>query len=305
MRSCRGRGAVHADGEGSGDAEDADDGFLPAGEVQLLLHKAEDDGEHHEHDGHHTGSAVGLGGVGELRHAIGHGVGVERARDHVGKGRNDDQAEQPAEQQKQLPAQLADVFFNEHTHGLAFVLDGGIQCAKVRHSTEEHAADQHPQQHRQPAERGGLNGAGDRACSRDGGKLMAEDRPAVGGDVILAVVVLNGGGLRFGVDAPFLSQPAAIERIGGDKSDRRDQHDYKCVHVISLSFLKALPFANAGSKKEALVLAAGLPDGSPDAKTKADPGTNARLEFQLPRYHFACRKTGLSTAARKSESVPR
>jgi len=75
--------------------------------------------------------------------------------------------------------------------------------------------------------------------------------------------------------------------------------------VISLSFLKALPFANAGSKKEALVLAAGLPDGSPDAKTKADPGTNARLEFQLPRYHFACRKTGLSTAAQKSESVPR
>ena len=134
---------------------------------------------------------------------------------------------------------------------------------------------------------------------------MAEDRPAVGGDVILAIVVLNGGCLRFGVDAPFLSQPAAIERIGGDKSDRRDQHDYKCVHVISLSFLKALPFANAGSKKEALVLAAGLPDGSPDAKTKADPGTNARLEFQLPRYHFACRKTGLSTAARKSESVPR
>ena len=299
------QGAVHAHGKGSGDAQNTDDGFLPAGEVQLLLHKTEDDGEHHEHDGHHTGSAVGLGGVGELRHAIGHGVGVERASNHIGKGRNDDQAEQPAEQQKQLPAQLADVFFNEHTHGLAFVLDGGIQCAKVCHSAEEHAADQHPQQHRQPAERGGLNGAGDRACARDGGKLMAEDRPAVGGDVILAVVVLNGGCLRFGVDAPFLSQPAAIERIGGDKSDRRDQHDYKCVHVISLSFLKALPFANAGSKKEALVLAAGLPDGSPDAKTKADPGTNARLEFQLPRYHFACRKTGLSTAARKSESVPR
>ena len=53
-----------------------------------------------------------------------------------------------------------------------------------------------------------------------------------------------------------------------------------------------------GAKKEALVLATGLPDGSPDAKTKADPGTNARLEFQLPRYHFACRKTGRSTAAR-------
>ena len=299
------QGAVHAHGKGGSDAQNTDDGFLPAGEIQLLLHKAEDDGEHHEHDGHHAGRAVGLSGVGELGHAVGHGVGVERAGNHIGKRRNDNQAEQPAEQQKQLAAQLADVFFNKHTHGLAFVLDGGVQRAKVRHSTEEGAADQHPQQHRQPAEGGSLNGTGDRACARDRGKLMAEDRPAVGGNVILAVVIFDGGCLRFGVDAPFLSQPAAIERIGGDKSDRRDQHDYKCVHVISLSFLKTLPFANAGSKKEALVLAAGLPDGSPDAKTKADPGTNARREFQLPRYHFACRKTGLSTAARKSESVPR
>ena len=243
------QGAVHAHGKGGSDAQNTDDSFLPAGEIQLLLHKAEDDGEHHEHNGHHAGRAVGLSGVGELGHAVGYGVGVERAGNHIGKRRNDDQAEQPAEQQKQLAAKLADVFFNKHTHGLAFVLDGGVQRAKVRHSTEEGAADQHPQQHRQPAEGGSLNGTGDRACARDGGKLMAEDRPAVGGNVILAVVIFDGGRLRFGVDAPFLGQPAAIERIGGDKSDRRDQHDYKCVHVISLSFLKALPFANAGSKK--------------------------------------------------------
>ena len=167
--------AVHADGKGGGDAENAEHGFLPAGEVQLLLHKTEDDGEHHEHDGHHTGSTVGLRGIGKLGHAVDHGVGVEGACDHVGERRDDDQTEQPAEQQKQLAAELADVLLNEHAHGLSVVFDGGIQRAEVHHSAEEDAAEQHPQRHRQPAERGGLDRAGNRACACDGGKLMAED----------------------------------------------------------------------------------------------------------------------------------
>ena len=149
-------------------------------------------------------------------------------------------AEQPAEQQEQLAAELADVLFDQHAHGLAVVLDGSIQRAEVGHSAEEDAAEQHPQQHRQPAERGGLDRAGDRACARDGGKLMAEDGPAVGGDKVLAVVILDGGRLRLGVDAPGLGEPAAIECVGGDEDDRRDQHDDECVHVISLSFLKKL-----------------------------------------------------------------
>ena len=37
--------------------------FFPAGEVELLLQQAEDDSEHHEHDGDHAGSAVGVGGI--------------------------------------------------------------------------------------------------------------------------------------------------------------------------------------------------------------------------------------------------
>ena len=246
------QGAVHAHGKGGGDAQNTDDGFLPAGEIQLLLHKAEDDGEHHEHDGHHTGCAVGLRGVSKLRHAVDHGVGVERAGDHVGERRDDDQAEQPAEQQKQLAAELADVLFDQHAHGLAVIFDGSVQRAEVRHSAEEDAAEQHPQQHRQPAERGGLDRAGDRARARDGGKLMAEDGPAVGGDKVLAVVILDGGRLRLGVDAPGFGEPAAIECVGSDEDDRRDQHDDECVHVISLSFLKKLCSSSMpGAKRKA------------------------------------------------------
>ena len=290
--------AVHADGERGNDAEDAEHGFLPAREVQLLLHKAEDDGEHHEHDGHHTGCAVGLRGVSELRHAIDHGVGVERAGDHVGERRDDDQAEQPAEQQKQLAAELADVLFDQHAHGLAVVFDGGVQRAEVRHSAEEDAAEQHPQQHRQPAERGGLNRAGDRARARDGGKLMAEDGPAVGGDKVLAVVILDGGRLRLGVDAPGFGEPAPIECVGSDEDDRRDQHDDECVHVISLSFLKNCVLRQCREQKEKPRLCRGFSTTKTHRKDEGQYRGDIRRRSQLPRYHFACRKTGRSTAAR-------
>ena len=89
---------------------------------------------------------------------------------------------------------------------------------------------------------------------------MAEDGPAVGGDKVLAVVTLDGGGLRLGGDAPGFGEPAPLECVGGDKSDRRDQHDDECVHVISLSFLKnAVFFVNAGSKKKSPASAADFP----------------------------------------------
>ena len=222
--------AVHADGERGNDAEDAEHGFLPAREVQLLLHKAEDDGEHHEHDGHHTGCAVGLRGVSKLRHAVDHGVGVERAGDHVGERRDDNQAEQPAEQQKQLAAELADVLFDQHAHGLAVVLNGSIQSAEVGNSAKENAADEHPQQNRQPAEGCSLDCTGNRACTGNGRKLMAENGPAVGGNVILTIVILNSGGLCVRVNAPGFCHPAPIKRISTDKNHSSDQHDDECVH---------------------------------------------------------------------------
>ena len=81
---------------------------------------------------------------------------------------------------------------------------------------------------------------------------MAEDGPAVGGDKVLAVVILDGGRLRLGVDAPGFGEPAPIECVGSDEDDRRDQHDDECVHVISLSFLKKLCSSSMpGAKRKA------------------------------------------------------
>ena len=130
----------------------------------------------------------------------------------------------------ELAAQLADVLFDQHAHGLAVVLNGSIQSAEVGNSAKENAADEHPQQNRQPAEGCSLDCTGNRACTGNGRKLMAENGPAVGGNVILTVVILNSGGLCVRVNAPGFCHPAPIKRISTDKNHSSDQHDDECVH---------------------------------------------------------------------------
>ena len=89
---------------------------------------------------------------------VGGDVGVEGACDHVCEGSDDDAAEQPAEQQEQLAAGLADILLDQHAHALAVILDGSVQSAEVGDGTEEDAAQQDPQQNGQPAESGSLDG---------------------------------------------------------------------------------------------------------------------------------------------------
>ena len=228
------QGQVCADDKGQHDEHDADNAFLPAGEAELFLQQAKDNGEHHEHDGHHAGSAVGLG---SFNHCAVCAEGIEGAGNHVRKSGNHDAAEQPAEQQEQLAAGLADVLFNQHTHALAVVLNGSIQSAKVGNSAEEDAAQQHPQQHRQPAEGCGLNGTGDRACTSDGAELVGKHRPAIGGHIVPAILVDDSRSLGCGVDAPFVSQPAAVKHISAKQAHRCNQYDDQRIHsFLPLSF---------------------------------------------------------------------
>ena len=228
-------GQVRADDEGKHDENDADDALFPAGEVELLLDEAEDDSEDHEHDGDHTGSAVGLS---SLRQSTVGAEGVEGTGDHVSKRCNDDAAEQPAEQQEQLAAGLADVLLDQHAHALAVVLDGSVQSAEVGDSAEEDAAQQHPQQDRQPAESSSLDSTGDRACTGNGAELVCKHGPAVGGDIVTAILVDDCGGLGSGVDAPLVGQPAAIQRISAEQTHGCDQNDDQRIHFfIPLSFL--------------------------------------------------------------------
>ena len=231
-------GQVRTDDEGQHDENDADDALFPAGEVELLLDEAEDDSEDHEHDGDHTGSAVGLS---SLHQSTVGAEGVEGTGHHVSKRCNDDAAEQPAEQQEQLAAGLADVLLDQHTHALAVVLDGSVQSAEVGDSAEEDAAQQHPQQHRQPAESSGLDRTGNRACTGNGAELVCKHGPAVGGNVVPAVLMDNCRGLGRGVDAPLVCQPAAVKHISAKQTHGCDQYDDQRIHCFYL-----FPFLASG-----------------------------------------------------------
>ena len=141
-------------------------------------------------------------------------------------------------------------FFNQQAHGFALVLHRGVQGAEVGHGAEEDAAQQHPQQHGQPAEGSGLNGAGHRAGTGNGTELMAEHRPAVGGYIVLAVLMGVGRGFRGGVDAPLVGKPPAIQRVAAQQAlYRRDQNDNERVHTI-LSSLRGVSPAGSNQQNE-------------------------------------------------------
>ena len=217
----------HAQGQSGHGAYQANRAFLPAGEGKLFLQQAEDHGKHNEQQADGTGRTIHLSGFGQ--HA-GLCVGIEGTGHHVRKGRDDQQGEQPAEQKEQLAAQLADVFLDQQAHGTALVLHTGIQCAEVGDCTEEDAAQQNPKQHRQPAEGCCLDGTGNRAGARNGGKLVAEHGPAVGGNIVFAVFMAYSRCLGLRVNTPGLGQPASVKSIGAHQAHRRNQHDDKRIH---------------------------------------------------------------------------
>ena len=104
------------------------------------------------------------------------------------------------------------------------------QRTEVGDSAEEDAADQDPQQDRQPAERGSLDGTGDRACTCDGGELVGEHRPAVGGNVVFAILQPHSRSFGVGVDTPGLGEPTAISGVRTYQDNRGNQNDYKRIH---------------------------------------------------------------------------
>ena len=87
-----------------------------------------------------------------------------------------------------------------------------------------------------------LDGTGDRACTGDGAELVCKHGPAVGGDIVTAILVDDCGGLGGGVDAPFVGQPAAIQRISAEQTHGCDQNDDQRIHFFYL-----FPFFHTGN----------------------------------------------------------
>ena len=196
---------VHADREHRDDEHDGNDELQDAGRLDL----ADEDAEAHGDDDVEHGNRSGLCAR-RVERAVG-AEAVERLRDDIGKGCDDEQREEPAEQQEQAASRAADILLNQQAHRLAFILDRCVERREILDCAEERAADQDPEEGRQPAEHRCDDWAGHRACARDGRELMCKDREARGRGVILAIVLADSRRRSLRVDAPSLREPAPIK----------------------------------------------------------------------------------------------
>ena len=142
---------LHTDGEHEDHEHHAGDELGSAGEVELLLSPTKGHGDEGEQDGDGASAASGIGlgevdGTGGSARSVNDRGEHERLADHVGKSGDDDDAEQPAEQQEQATAGLADVLLDELSQGLAVVLHRSVQGAKVVNSAKEDAPEESPSQ---------------------------------------------------------------------------------------------------------------------------------------------------------------
>lgn len=109
---------LHTDGKHENHEDHAGDELGSTGEVELLLGPTKGDSDEGEQDGDGTSAAGGIGlgevdGTGSSTRSVNGRGEHERLADHVGEGGDDDDAEQPAEQQEQATAGLADVLLDE------------------------------------------------------------------------------------------------------------------------------------------------------------------------------------------------
>ena len=246
---------LHTYGEHENHEHHAGDELGSAGEVELLLGPTKDDGNEGEQDGDGAGAAssVGLSLVDSAGGGIEDGSG-KRTADHVGESGDDDDAEQPAEQQEQTTAGLADVLLDELSERLAVVLHRSVQGAEVVDGAEEDTADEDPEHDGQPAEGHGDNRTRNRASTADRAELVREC--GEGGNRREALAVLHALGRREGlfVNAPLVGQPSAIAQIAAGEHRRGHNHEQNSVHYISSSKKNFLDIKNEGRRLRSTAL---------------------------------------------------
>ena len=135
---------IHADCKSCNGACKAEYHFFPAFPLQFFLEQSEDNSKSDKQKGDASGSAVYSCLGRKLCDAVNRFVSIKCSGNHIGKGGDNDQCKEPAEEKKQFFSCFADVFLNEKSHGFSFVFDTRIQRTEIGNSTKEDTADQDP-----------------------------------------------------------------------------------------------------------------------------------------------------------------
>ena len=210
------------------DADNTDDRGHADRRISAVHEEAEEDGQNDEQQ--RDDGRRGVGRRSRHIHNTVHIGGLERiGNDGRERGHDQDQG-QVREDEEQALGLLADAGLNNGADGLTVIANGCKQCAVVMHTAEEDAADEDPQQHRDPAEHSGLDRAVDRAGARDGGEVMSHQDRGLCGAVVHAVFQLVSRGRAGRVDAPLLGQPSAVENVAQGENDNANNQNYSSIH---------------------------------------------------------------------------
>jgi hypothetical protein len=155
----------------------------------------------------------------------------EGARGDVGERRNDVDEREPHEPQEEKVRGPAHVFADDLRDASRAVSDGGDERSEVVERSDEDAAEDDPEDRRQPTERERRRDRPDDGPRRgDRRKMLREEVPAFGRDVVLSVFVFVRGRPLIGIERELLREPFPVDAIrdpkrGGDESEQnRDRH---------------------------------------------------------------------------------
>jgi hypothetical protein len=112
---------------------------------------------------------------------------------HQSQHGDDDHHDGQRAQRRRHPADRAELVARHLAQAFAVAARGEEQDGHVLHATAEHRAHQQPERARQVAELHRQGGADQRTGAGNGGKVMPEHHPAMGGNVVAAVVQSFGG----------------------------------------------------------------------------------------------------------------
>lgn len=115
----------------------------------------------------------------------------------------------------------------------SIVFDGSVHSGKILYGAKENAAQKAPQQNGDPTENSGLYRAINRAGTRNRSELMTKNNTLFSGYIVHAVVFCVSGCFCFGVNTPFLGEPAPVNQIGAEKNDDCNQNDDNAIYNYS------------------------------------------------------------------------
>ena len=131
---------MHTDGKHHNQKCDCNNGFHNLVHfADLFLDQTENNSDQYKQHGNRCGCGVCIGNVAVLQSLTDKGSCY-----HIGEGCDNKKCEQPAKQHKQLTSCFTDIFLNDHSHGLSFVLNRSVQRTEILNGSEEKTADDQP-----------------------------------------------------------------------------------------------------------------------------------------------------------------